>query len=184
MFDKTGNPEVQGFSVLFDSNDINKFQPPSLLILGTAPSVKSLTNQQYYAHPRNVFWWIMGQLFDFDESLSYSTRQECLNKQGIVVWDVLASCERKGSLDSAIQSHSEVANDIPRFLNQHPAIRTIVCNGQKARQLLAKHHPCLFEGEYTILVMPSTSPAFAAMDKYEKLAKWTAIKPFMNQSEY
>ena len=73
MFDKTGNPEVQGFSVLFDSNDINKFQPPSLLILGTAPSVKSLTNQQYYAHPRNVFWWIMGQLFDFDESLSLNT---------------------------------------------------------------------------------------------------------------
>ena len=146
------------------------------LILGSAPSVKSLQVQQYYAHPQNAFWWIMGQLFDFDHQLSYVKRQEALSQNGVIVWDVLESCEREGSSDSRIQTESEIPNDIPLLLSHYNKINRIVCNGGVAFTLLRRHHRQLFKRNYEILKMPSTSPANARMTKAQKLVEWSVLK--------
>jgi len=163
---------VTGFSPLLADHD----EQVTVLVLGTAPSVKSLQLQQYYAHPQNTFWWIMGQLFEFDHQLAYDQRHKLLNENGVVVWDVLQSCEREGSLDSSIQFESEVANDIPKLLRQFGGIKKIICNGGMAFKLLKRHYPELFEQGFEILQMPSTSPANARMSKQEKLAKWAKLK--------
>jgi hypoxanthine-DNA glycosylase len=75
------------------------------------PSVKSLENQQYYAHPRNAFWPIMSMLFNIDLDSNYDDRCHTLTNRGVAVWDVLKSCQRKGSLDSAIERDSIVVNN-------------------------------------------------------------------------
>lgn len=146
------------------------------LILGSAPSVKSLQMQQYYAHPQNSFWWIMGQLFNFDHQQPYAQLQQSLCDNGVIVWDVLASCEREGSLDSAIQGDTEIANDIPMLLSHYQGINRILCNGGVAFKLLKRHYRELFSQSLEVLKMPSTSPAFASMSKEQKLEEWSVLK--------
>ncbi len=148
----------------------------TILVLGSVPSVRSLQFQQYYAHPQNAFWWIMGQLFGFDHQLAYEQRHKLLNENGVIVWDVLESCERQGSLDSRIKAESEVPNDIPMLLNHYNSINRIVCNGGTTLALLKRHHSQLFRQNYEILKMPSTSPANARLSKQEKLEQWTSLK--------
>ena len=164
--------QVIGFPPLLAGRD----EHVTVLVLGSAPSVKSLQFQQYYAHPQNAFWWIMGQLFDFDHQLAYEQRYKLLNEKGVIVWDVLESCERQGSLDSRIKTESEVANDIPMLLNHYQSINRIVCNGGVSLKLLKRHHHQLFGQHYEILKMPSTSPANARLSKQEKLEQWAALK--------
>lgn len=89
------------------------------------PGQASLAAGQYYAHPRNAFWPIMGHLLGFDASRDYPTRVDALKVAGIAVWDVLASCHRRGSLDSAIEDESLVANDLAGFLAAHTAIHHV-----------------------------------------------------------
>ena len=157
---------VQSFPPLFKS--------PHVLILGTAPSVKSVENLQYYGHPQNAFWWILSQLYSFDVSLAYQDRVKVITGNGVAVWDVLASCEREGSLDSRIQN--EVPNKIDQLLKEHSEIKRIACNGGAAFRLLKKHFPELFQSSYNIVQLPSTSPAHASMSRQEKLQKWSLIK--------
>ncbi len=165
---------VVGFSPIIDvqGNDAK------ILVLGSAPSVKSLEQQEYYAHPQNAFWWIMSHIFKFDINLPYKDRQKLLIEEGVLVWDVLASCQRSGSLDSQIQSATQVANNIPELLGSQASIKAILCNGGTAFRLLKKHHPDLFNETYDILQMPSTSPAYASLNRQEKLKKWMSIKQY------
>ena len=93
---------------------------PRLLILGNMPSVMSLAAQQYYANPRNAFWRITGEIFGFDAGAPYETRTAALRARGVAVWDVLRSCRRKGSLDSAIEPDSMVANDFGTLVRRVP----------------------------------------------------------------
>lgn len=150
-----------------------------VLVLGSMPGNASLAKQQYYAHPQNVFWPIMAELFGFSAGLSYQERTLQLMAQGVGIWDVLHSCERQGSLDSAIRA--ELANDFSQLLCANPTIRCLVFNGNKAATSFRKQVlPNLSDTECpTLLVMPSTSPAYAAMSFASKLSQWQAIKDWL-----
>ena len=150
-----------------------------VLVLGTAPSVRSLEKQQSYAHPQNLFWPLMGELFDAGPELPYAQRIARLHARGIGIWDVLAHCERAGSLDSSIVRSSEIANDIPGLLASHASIVAIALNGGRARQSFRRLVlPALethIERPIGILELPSTSPANAGMTRDEKRAQWRAL---------
>ena len=140
-----------------------------ILILGSMPGVKSLEEQQYYAHPQNRFWNLMGMFCNTENlaELNYQNKLQILLKNKIALWDVIKSCNRNGSLDSNIQN--ELPNDIPELLKQFPNIKIICLNGNKSYSAFKKHFPKLF-GQYKCYTLPSTSPANARY-KLENLYK-------------
>ncbi|WP_151705085.1 DNA-deoxyinosine glycosylase [Nitrincola alkalilacustris] len=145
-----------------------------ILILGSMPGVASLKAQQYYAHPRNAFWPIMGELFGAHPELPYHERVEILKAEGIAVWDVLESCVRVGSLDASIDSSSLRVNDFSSFFRRHPQIRHVFFNGAKAEQSFRRHAlPELRLDYLSYTRLPSTSPAHAAMSFDSKLNNWS-----------
>lgn len=149
------------------------------LILGSMPGEKSLQMNQYYAHPQNSFWYILGRLFGFDPEDSYEHRVKRITDLGICVWDVLESCLRDGSLDSAIKTSSVVSNNFELLFSTHTNIKTVFFNGAKAEQLYRKLVLPVIEGKVTevqYIRLPSTSPAHAAMSKKQKLKQWRIIK--------
>jgi double-stranded uracil-DNA glycosylase len=146
------------------------------LILGSMPGEASLAAGQYYAHPRNQFWPIMGELVGADPALPYPVRVARLLAAGIAVWDVLACCVRPGSLDSAIVPGSALPNDFPRFFARHPGIERVYFNGGMAeRSFLRLVLPQLDANGLVLHRLPSTSPAHAARNAAQKLALWRAV---------
>jgi TDG/mug DNA glycosylase family protein len=144
-----------------------------VLVLGSMPGVASLQAQQYYAHPRNLFWPIMGELFGAGPDKTYEERGRILTARGVAVWDVLQSCVRPGSLDSSISA--EVPNDFAAFFAAQPGIAHIFTNGGKADVSLRRSVPDLPDG-VVITRLPSTSPAHAALGFAEKCRIWAAVK--------
>jgi len=143
------------------------------LILGSMPGVASLMAAQYYAHPQNAFWRIMGELLGFAPDAPYRQRVAALKRAKIALWDVLAACERPGSLDAAIRRHSEVANDIPALLAAHPETTRICFNGATAEAAFRRHHPALvLRADQALVRLPSTSPAHASLRPEQKCAAW------------
>ena len=108
----------------------------TVLILGSMPGKESLKQNQYYAHPQNAFWKIMGELVDAHPHLPYEKRLRKLTAAHIALWDVLASCKRESSLDTHIRN--EKANDFATFFAQHPHITHVFFNGAKAEQSFNK----------------------------------------------
>jgi hypoxanthine-DNA glycosylase len=148
----------------------------SVLILGSMPGQASLRAQQYYAHPRNAFWQIQGELFGAHPQLPYAERLSILQSQGIALWDVLASCFRPGSLDSDIEASSAIANDFSTFFRRHPKIRRVFFNGAKAAETFQRDVlPRLDASGLDYQRLPSTSPAHAGMSFAQKLAAWRVI---------
>jgi hypoxanthine-DNA glycosylase len=147
------------------------------LILGSMPGVLSLQHQQYYAHPRNAFWSIMGELLGFDPQTPYQQRTAALLNARIALWDVLQSCQRKGSLDADIDKTSSVPNDFGKFFAKHPHIRRIFFNGATAETIFRKQVlPALHDdGRLQLTRLPSTSPAHAGLSIREKLISWRAV---------
>lgn len=130
---------------------------PAVLILGSMPGAKSLEAQMYYANPRNHFWPIVESYFDQDfRHLTDSEKLQFAATHRLALWDVLAECEREGSLDSAIRH--ETYNPIHQLIDDYPSIIKIGCNGTKAYNSL--NHYQKTNGTFSIPVekLPSTSP--------------------------
>ena len=148
----------------------------SVLILGSMPGKESLRISQYYAHRRNAFWPIMGELVGAAPILPYEARANILKAADIALWDVLASCTRNSSMDSDIDEDSICPNDFASFLLAHPDITHIFFNGTMAEKCFRKYvHPLLESRSLYYLRLPSTSPANASIPYDQKLAAWKII---------
>jgi len=146
-----------------------------ILILGSMPGVASLEAQQYYAHPRNHFWSIMGEICGAGPQLPYRERLQLLLREHLGLWDVLQSCVRGGSLDAAIEHHSATANDLLALLRRSTHVRRVCCNGGSAYSTLRRQFGEPLAREFPqleICRLPSTSPANASWSYARKLAAW------------
>lgn len=148
-----------------------------VLILGSMPGKESLRAYQYYAHPRNAFWPIMGELFGAKPALAYETRVALLKKAGVAVWDVLETCTRSSSLDADIDTATMVVNDFAGFYRTHPDIEQVVFNGALAEKFYIKHVSFAAHPHIHFQRLPSTSPAHASMPYANKLNAWRVIQP-------
>lgn len=159
---------------------IRSFEPIAtrearVLVLGSMPGVASLEAGQYYAHPMNAFWRIMGELIGAGPEKPYEERVRLLKTRRIAVWDVLHTCIRPGSLDSDIRD--EVPNDFAAFFAAHPAISHIGLNGGKAAASFKRHAARHCPPGIVVATLPSTSPAHAGRSFAEKCALWRAALP-------
>lgn len=149
-----------------------------ILILGTLPGVASIKQQQYYAHPQNAFWRLLEQLFNIPAQASYERYCQSAQAHGLAIWDVCHTAQRFGSLDSSIQGHSIIANDINHLLTSCPHITLIAFNGQAAAQLFKKH--IHLTPTIPTVTLPSTSPANARLSFEQKLLQWAVLKQHKN----
>jgi double-stranded uracil-DNA glycosylase len=149
-----------------------------VLILGSMPGEMSLRMGRYYAHKQNTFWKIMGELIGAGPEVDYSVRLARLQASKIGLWDVLMSCERSGSLDSAIKPASMRPNDFATLFAAHPALTHVFFNGATAEHTYRRFVLPALPATYAHLQyrrLPSTSPAHAALTFEEKLQRWREI---------
>lgn len=149
-----------------------------VLILGSMPGTASLHAQQYYAHPRNAFWTLMHPLTGIAANAAYAQRCAALIDAGIALWDVLAQCERVGSLDADIVPSSTVINDFAGFFSDHADITHVFCNGTTAATLYRRRVLPTLSGRAARLpwsCLPSTSPAHAGMTLANKQRAWQVV---------
>lgn len=139
-----------------------------VMIVGSMPSVKSLADAQYYAHPRNAFWPILFDIFGVMPHNDYEAKKALIREHGLALWDAAACCEREGSLDSNMRD--VVYNDFAMLYARCPRIRTVLCNGGMAHTLFVKSG---FAGDRRVIRVPSTSPAYT-MAYEKKLEMWRA----------
>ncbi len=148
-----------------------------LLILGSLPGEISLARAQYYAHPRNQFWRLMETVIGLPlVDVAYADRLNTLLAAGVGMWDVIASAERIGSLDTKIRNHE--ANALAEFAATLPSLRAIAFNGGKASSIGRKQlGPA---PRYALVTLPSSSPAHAAVPIDRKRAEWQVLKSFLH----
>jgi TDG/mug DNA glycosylase family protein len=146
-----------------------------ILILGTLPSAVSLKQHQYYAQPRNSFWRIIESMLGIPAGLAYPERTQRLAQRGIALWDVCLAATRTGSLDSSIRDPEP--NDFRTFFASHQQLKLVCFNGAKAAALYEKHvdRTPLALRSIRSVVLPSTSPAHAAMPYETKLSMWSVV---------
>ena len=144
-----------------------------LLVLGSFPGATSLARQQYYAHPQNAFWRILQAIWPaspYDiRADSYQNRIDWMLDKGLGLWDVYASCERLGSLDSAIQQPQ--ANDLVGLMQRCPQLQVIAHNGGES----FKHARLTSSLGLPVYRLPSTSPANASWSFERKLTAWREV---------
>lgn len=147
-----------------------------LLILGSLPGDASLKAGQYYGHPRNAFWRLVGDVLGQDlPALPYEARLTALGEAGIGLWDVIAGAERRGSLDADIR-RAETA-DLKRLIDSLPRLRAIAFNGATAARI-GRRSLAGVEGP-ALLDLPSSSPAYAALSPDRKSDAWTVLKTWI-----
>jgi TDG/mug DNA glycosylase family protein len=142
-----------------------------VLVLGSMPSVASLAKREYYGHPQNAFWPLMGRLFGAGRDMPYAERKRVLNACGV------AACHREGSLDASIRG--EVVNDFEAFFRRHHRIRTVFFNGRYAEAIFRRHvlsSIAELGRDFRYVRLPSTSPAHAGRTFEEKLEAWEAVR--------
>lgn len=146
-----------------------------LLILGSLPGEASLAARQYYAHPRNLFWRLLGEVLEEDlPAQPYDQRLAALARRHIGLWDAVASATRKGSLDAAIREVA--ANPLADLTAGLPNLKAVACNGQAAHRIAAR---ALVASGIPVIALPSSSPAYAAMPWAEKRARWLELRRFL-----
>lgn len=138
-----------------------------VLFLGSFPSIASFEQAFYYAHPRNTFWPIMESIFDLHLKTNEAKKLFCLEK-GIGLWDVIGSCERSNSSDTNLKNC--IPNDFEKLLNDYPNIQVLAFTGKKSFDLFQKVFKDL---KVEKVLLPSTSPAHAAMTREEKTKIYT-----------
>jgi TDG/mug DNA glycosylase family protein len=143
---------------------------PRVLVLGSFPSRLSLAHAEYYGNSRNQFWQIMAAVAGIDAAAPYRDRIGQLEARGIALWDVVRSCSRPGSADARISG--AVTNDIAGFVAKRPSLRLIALNGSTAARLYRRIGAQI---PVPSVVLPSTSPAYAAMTPGEKIRRWSAL---------
>ncbi|MDD5716326.1 MAG: DNA-deoxyinosine glycosylase [Sulfuricurvum sp.] len=140
-----------------------------VLFLGSFPSIASFEQAFYYAHPRNAFWPILEAIFDVRLETNEAKKTFCLEK-GIGLWDVIGSCERNNSSDTNLKNC--IPNDFEKLLREYPHIRALGFTGKKSFDLFHKHFS---ELKVEKVLLPSTSPAHAAMKYGEKKRVYEAF---------
>ena len=144
-------------------------------MLGSLPGAVSLERGQYYAHPQNQFWRLMGAVVDRDlQSLAYEARLQALGDAGVGLWDTVAAATRQGSLDADIRLHE--ASDLATLASSLPRLRAIGFNGGKSAAIGRRQ---LGEVKGLALIdLPSSSPAHTlAFDR--KRESWLALKSYL-----
>lgn len=155
-----------------------------ILVLGSMPGVMSLTAQQYYAHPRNAFWPIMQAVASIDTAGTYPQKLQQLRSSGIALWDVIGSCERSGSLDTAIVPATVRCNDFNALFTEYSRIQTIVFNGKSVEQLFRRHALPVIKKDLLPpqrICLPSTSPANARPDLATKIQAWAVLQEWLKE---
>jgi double-stranded uracil-DNA glycosylase len=145
-----------------------------VFVLGSLPGDASLAAGQYYAHPQNQFWRLLGFVICRDlQAMSYDDRLECLAAKRIGLWDVIGSAHRSGSLDQAIRLANH--NRVERLRHDFPELKAIAFNGGTSakigRKLLGADFPL------TMIDLPSSSPANTRPFS-EKASTWLQLRPF------
>lgn len=146
-----------------------------VLILGSLPGERSLAEQRYYAHPRNLFWRLAGEVIGVElDRLPYEARLEALLSAGIGLWDTVDSAKRRGSLDAAIREAQH--NPLAELVASLPGLRAVAFNGAASAKIGI---PALEGSGLVLLPLPSSSPANASTPFAEKLRLWRAIGEFL-----
>jgi hypoxanthine-DNA glycosylase len=147
-----------------------------VLILGSLPGEASLAAGRYYAHPRNAFWQLAGAVIGRDDlpDLAYEARLDVLLGAGIGLWDTIASAQRSGSLDAAIRAAD--AAPLQALADRLQNLCTIAFNGAKSAQIGRR---VLAGTSLTLIDLPSSSPANAAIPLAEKRRKWLELQQFI-----
>ena len=159
---------VYTFAPIYNNNS-------RVLILGTAPSVRSLELGQFYGHPQNRFWRVMFSLFEEEFTTDYEMRKALILRHGLALWDTIFSCEREGSMDGDIKN--AVPSDIAALVNKLP-IRAIALNGNTARTIFVKAK-YRFDKTPDLLFLPSTSPANARTRLEQLIEAYAVIKKYL-----
>ena len=155
---------------------VHPFEPffradSKILIVGSLPSVKSRENGFYYGHPQNRFWRVLAAVYGNEVPQTVEEKKEFLLRNGVAVWDVIASCEIQGSADSSIKD--VVPTDLSGILAQAP-VRRIYVNGKKAEQLYRKYQAK--QTGIEAVCLPSTSPANAPWGMERLVEAWRVIR--------
>ena len=148
-----------------------------VLVLGSLPGEASLAQSQYYAHPQNRFWHLIGDVIGVAlPGMAYEARLQALLDHRVGLWDVIAKAKRDGSLDSRIRDHA--TNDLAALVAGLPNLAAVAFNGGTAAkigmQALAESRASL-----DLIKLPSSSPAYAAVPYGEKLRAWEALRRWL-----
>lgn len=150
-----------------------------VLILGSLPGDASLVAQEYYAHPRNQFWRLVGGIIGCNlAGINYPARLDALQMVGIALWDVIGEADRPGSLDQKIR-HAQI-NDLREFVGRLPHLRAIAFNGKKAGALVGNMFARM---SVDILHLPSSSPAYT-IDAATKAEAWSVLSRYLEPLEH
>jgi TDG/mug DNA glycosylase family protein len=149
-----------------------------LLVLGSLPGAVSLARSQYYAHPQNQFWRLMGRVVDRDlVAHDYEGRLQALLDAGVGLWDTVAAATRKGSLDADIRLHA--ASDLAALAETLPELRAVAFNGGTSARI-GRRQLAGVDG-IDLVDLPSSSPAHASRGFEEKLEAWLKLRAYLRQ---